>query len=144
MAPLGLAGRWAQVRDHARRAGADLPDAPHPDGTIVSGRTPRSRLGIWLMPDNSSPGALEEFLSLLAPSEDPSWIYANEAVVEARRRGARCREGDHRKTVLHTWLAWQEEPGLPFGTALRTGIFVRDSPEARRFVAWFHRLFVEA
>lgn len=139
-----LAGRWIQIRDRARRVGLDFPDSPHSDGTIVSGRLPDSRFGVWLMPDNTAPGALEDFLSKLVPVSDPIWTYADEIVFTARQRGARCQEKDHAKSVLHTWLAWQEEPGLPFGTALKSEYFGKDSDEAQRFVAWFLRLFGES
>ncbi len=121
-----LADRWAQIRDRASRNGLALPESPAPGGTVVAGRQPGSRVGIWLMPDNSSSGTLESFLSTLVPAEQPLWIFADEVTREARQRGAQCPEKDHLKSVLHTWLAWQEEPGLPFGTALKTGIFETD------------------
>jgi hypothetical protein len=139
-----LADRWAQIRGRANRADVALPESPGSEGTIVEGRQPESRVGIWLMPDNSSPGTLESFLSGLVPPDHPAWAYAGEATTEARKRGARCLEKDHLKSTLHTWLAWQEEPGLPFGTALRTGVFETESETARRFVGWFNRLFVES
>lgn len=139
-----LAARWTQVRDRARRAGLDLPASPHPEGTILQGRRPGSRIGFWLMPDNISPGALEHFLGkLVLSSGHPIWSYAGEATTEARRRGAECPETEHGKSVLYTWLAWQRDPGLPFGLALKAGLFQTDSEEAQRFVAWFRRLFVE-
>ncbi len=136
--------RWIQVRNRARRAELDLPDSPHPDGTIIPGQRPGSRIGVWLMPNNTSPGALEDFLGGLVPQGHPIWAYADEATMGARQRGARCRQKDHAKSVLHTWLAWQEEPGLPFGTALKAGFFEKDSEDALRFVAWFRRLFVDS
>ncbi len=139
-----LLARWAQIRDRANRAGVTLSELPRPEGTIVEGSRPGSRVGIWLMPDNSSPGTLESFLSQLVSGDDPIWAYADETTRNARQQGARCQDKDHAKSVLHTWLAWQEEPGLPFGTALRTGVFEVESEAARRFVAWFNRLFVEA
>ena len=37
----------------------------------------------------------------------------------------------------------QEEPGLPFGTALKAGSFETDREGALQFVAWFRNLFVE-
>jgi hypothetical protein len=140
---LSLAVRWAQIRDRARKVDVDLPASPEPEGTVVPGRLPDSLFGVWLMPDNSSPGTLENFLGKLAPADNPCWVYADEAVREARRRGAPCQEKDHAKSLLHTWLAWQEEPGLPFGTALKSEYFGKDSDEANRFVSWFRRLFVE-
>ena len=96
------------------------------------------------MPDNSSPGTLENFLSGLVPVEHPVWAYAGEATAEARQRGAGCQEKDHLKSLLHTWLAWQKEPGLPFGVAIKAEFFEKESAAARRFVAWFNRLFVES
>jgi hypothetical protein len=141
-ADASLPDRWSQIRGRAEAAGLKLPAAPQPDGTIVPGLRPGSRVGFWLMPDNTSPGNLEHFLSRLVPADDPTWSYAGEATIEARTRGARCKEKDHGKSTLHTWLAWQEDPGLPFGTALRAKIFEHDSEEALRFVSWFHRLFV--
>lgn len=95
------------------------------------------------MPDNSAPGTLEDFLDKLVPAGDPIRTYADEAVTEARQRGARCQERNHIKSALHTWLAWQEEPGLPFGTAMRAEYFEKDSEAAHRFVTWFRRLFTK-
>jgi hypothetical protein len=138
-----LSDRWDQFRNRAISVGLNLPERPEPGGTIVPGLRPSSRVGIWLMPDNSSPGILEDFLSRLVPREDTIWAHAGGVVAEARSLGARCREVDHLKSTLHTWLAWQEDPGLPFGTALRAQVFRHDSEDALRFVAWFRRLFVE-
>ena len=39
------------------------------------------------------------------------------------------------------WLAWQEEPGLPYGSAIRARYFGHDSEAARSFVTWFCLLF---
>jgi hypothetical protein len=136
-----LPDRWAQLRASAAKEGVELPASPDPEGTIVPGFLPGSQVGFWLMPDNREPGTLESFLQRLVPEGDTLWLYAGEVAGEARARGARCREKDHLKSSLHTWLAWQEDPGLPFGTALGAKVFAHDTPDALRFVAWFHRLF---
>ncbi len=131
--------RWAQLKERVRKADLELPESPQKDGTVIA----ESRIGIWLMPDNGSPGALEDFLHKLVSAGDQIRAYADEVVSEARQRGARCQEKDHLKSVLHTWLAWQEKPGLPFGTAIEAEYFGKESGDAHRFVAWFRRLFVE-
>jgi hypothetical protein len=46
------------------------------------------------------------------------------------------------KARIHTWLSWQENPGLPFGTAITAAYLSHDSPEALKFVAWFKKLFL--
>ena len=110
---------------------------------MVDGVEPEFKVGIWLMPDNRSIGALEHFIEKLIPGSDPCWDYAHEAASAARGRygGVACPEKDHLKSRLHTWLAWQREPGRPFGTALTASILSHDSPEALAFLRWFQRLF---
>lgn len=142
------ANRWEQARDLLRKLGVEMPDQPDPAGLVVvypgAGSAQRKRLGLWLMPDNQRRGILEDFLSTLVPPGDPLWPLAEEATRKARAQGARLSERDLAKGYLHTWLAWQEEPGLPFGTAVTSQILGNDSAEARAFVAWFHRLFYDA
>jgi hypothetical protein len=136
------ARRWAAVRDRCARGGVTLRENAEPAGTITEGGHPPKRVGVWLMPDNSQPGALEDFLLKLAPTEDPCWQRAREAVTGAV--AANCaRDARRLKHDFRTWLAWQEPPGMPFGVALTKKLLGSDSPEALAFVAWFRRLFVE-
>ena len=73
--------------------------------------------------------------------EDALFPIAETSTAEARRHGAEFPEADHRKAVLHAWLAWQQSPGLPYGTAIKAGFFRDDSPAALAFVDWYRRLF---
>jgi hypothetical protein len=136
-----MRGRWIQVKDGLGRAGVTLPESPRADGVVVPGMYPDWRVGVWLMPDNERPGQLEDFLGKLVPPNDTCWAYAAEAARRARGLGARFVDKDFPKAGVHTWLAWQETPGLPFGTAITAKYFGVDSPEALRFVAWFNQLF---
>jgi hypothetical protein len=139
-----LTDRWAQICDRLRQHNIACPKVPDPSGTIVTGLRPAWRLGIWLMPDNSNAGILEDFLAKLVPAGDPCWTYAQEATSTARdNHHAPLELKDTSKGSLYTWLAWQKKPGLPFGTALNAGMLAHDSPDALRFVAWFHRLFFQ-
>jgi hypothetical protein len=135
----GVDVRWQQLQARAQASGVNLPAGPDNEGVIVPGRTDGSEVGVWLMPNNASPGTLEDFLVELVPPRELLWAYAQTVVAEARTRGARYRA--ELKAALFTWLAWQEEPGLPFGTALRAGVLRHDSPTALVFVDWFRGLF---
>ncbi|MFH1466552.1 MAG: DUF3226 domain-containing protein [Pseudomonadota bacterium] len=54
----------------------------------------------------------------------------------------RCFRDVHEpKAVLHTWLAWQEEPGTPMGLALTRRYLDPCHPRAVAFAAWLRRLF---
>jgi hypothetical protein len=93
--------------------------------------------GVWLMPDNLRPGALEDFLQpMIEPSALADW--ANEATTVAQAKKA-APFRDHAKASLRTWLSWQAQPGLPPGEAVKRGL-LRSEPAAA-FVSWFLKLF---
>lgn len=46
-----------------------------------------------------------------------------------------------RKAMIHTWLAWQREPGRPMGLAITKRFLDPEAPSAMEFVAWVRRLF---
>ena len=118
-----------------------LPDSPDTKGTIVTGMFNDWKVGIWLMPDNQNKGELEDFLCKLVPKSDKCWPYSDEATKQAKKIGAKFTDKEFFKAKIHTWLAWQENPGLPFGTAITAKYFGVDSPEALMFVQWFKQLF---
>jgi len=136
-----LTHRWRTVRDRLRAADVTAPDKAPAEGFVGESSTYRSRVGVWLMPDNQHDGTLETFLRDLVDEDDLLIEQAASAADEAKRLGAPFAESDHTKAVLHTWLAWQKEPGRPFGTAIRARYFRHDSQAARTFVAWFRRLY---
>jgi len=133
--------RWIQLKESLSRAGVILPEFPDASGVIFPGMYPDWKVGVWLMPDNRNQGRLEEFLRGLVPGDNTCWAYAGEATSHAKGLGARFADTEFAKARIHTWLAWQETPGLPFGTAITAKYFGVDSPEALRFVQWFRRLF---
>ena len=139
--------RWRAMSNRLQQAGVAPPPAIPAGGFVGESGEYRARVGVWLMPDNQQEGArgegtLERFLETLVGEGDPLLPYAQEATTQARTtHGASYREGDVRKAILHAWLAWQEEPGLPYGTAIRAQFFRHDIPVAENFVAWFCRLF---
>lgn len=148
--------RWMELRD--RLAGSrvvTLDPAPIPvqqlsvipeSGFVGVSEEYRTRVGIWMMPDNKSAGALERFLASLVPKDSsgtlPSlYVFAEQQTMSAPSNGAQFREVDLLKATLACWLAWQRSPGRPYGTAIRAGYFDKDSPEANLFVTWFKTLF---
>ena len=131
--------RWQQLRRKFGDVGVSISDAPNPDGVVVphEGKT----IGIWMMPNNEDKGALEEFLVDLVPDGDRSWPYAERAVGKAMQLGAQIDKVDRLKARMHTWLAWQKEPGRPYGIAVKSKYFNHESPTALKFVNWFKGVF---
>ncbi|NLS94530.1 MAG: hypothetical protein GXX96_20430 [Planctomycetaceae bacterium] len=93
------------------------------------------------MPDNQHDGKLETFLKSLVDTDDKVFHHALKSTKQAIGIGATFREVDRPKAEVHTWLAWQETPGLPYGSAIRAQFFGHDSPAAVAFVQWFRRLY---
>ena len=133
--------RWNAVSGRLKPVGLTLPDEIPPEGFVGDADLVQARVGVWLMPDNQRSGALEEFLRDLVESKDPLLPLADTSTQQAQERGARFPDSARRKAVLHAWLAWQESPGLPYGTAIRAKYFGHDSTAALAFVAWFRRVF---
>jgi hypothetical protein len=140
-ADVDLAARWEQIRGRIRAAGIDLPDLPPEGGLVVRREQRPTRVGVWLMPNNQTTGMLEDFLATLLPAADPCWPHAVESTGRAIALGAPLQPIHRAKGELHAWLAWQADPGMPFGQAITARVLSHDSPEALRFVAWFLELF---
>ena len=138
---------WRAISNRLERAGVVPPPTIPVEGFVGESGEYNTRVGVWLMPDNQQEGVrgegtLERFLEALVQGADPLLPYAREATTQAKAvHGAGYPNGDVRKAMLHAWLAWQEEPGLPYGTAIRARYFRHDSPVAKRFVTWFRRVF---
>jgi hypothetical protein len=134
--------RWRQLENECAKAGISLPDNPTPDGLVIPGITPDRRFGIWLMPDNRGTGSLEDFLRQMIPADDAIRGHADDSAMKAKDLGAPFRDAHLGKAQLRTWLAWQEQPGLPPGKAIQYKSLTHDNELALRFLSWFQRLFL--
>lgn len=97
------------------------------------------RVGVWIMPDNESTGAFEEFAKHLVPDDDELWEYSEDVIDELPER--RFDDKDKGKAHIHTWLAWQETPREPIGRAIKQGVLTPEADLAEDFVEWVRRLF---
>ncbi len=134
-----LLGRWQSVRDILNRTGyVHIPDEPQPEGTVVY-QDDRPSVGVWLMPDNTLPGMLEHFVEFLVPQDDGLWQHANGCLDQLPER--RFPQQHKMKAHVHTWLAWQAEPGKPIGQAITKRYLDADAPHATQFIRWVRRTF---
>lgn len=140
-ADLDILKRWQALRGCLQGLGVQVPLVPSEGGLVCPGYFEDYRIGVWVMPNNRSTGMLEDFLRMLIAPDDPTWGHAEEATTRARELGAPISPLHQAKGAIHTWLAWREEPGKPFGTAITARYFRHDTPEALAFVAWFRELF---
>ena len=139
-----LAERWQAVGDRFRAAGYHFPASPTPTGTIIPSRigSPLPRAGVWVWPNNKDCGELEDFLKSLVPPEDQLLPFAKRVVKCLPEKRFTC--SDQSKAVIHTWLAWQSNPGRPYGTAITAGFLDPRAGVASSLVKWMQCLFYPA
>jgi hypothetical protein len=137
-----LNARWNQIRHVLCDKGyANVPEQPVSAGTIIA-PPPASILptvGVWLMPDNRSSGILENFLRFLVPHG--CRLFAHAETVLAGLPEKRFSQTAMPKALIHTWLAWQQDPGRPLGQAITARLLDDRVPEAEAFLHWIQRLF---
>jgi len=137
-----LAGRWARLRNILLRAGTiDIPATPEPEGLVVElDQDYRTVIvGIWLMPDNQLPGMLENFVAFLVPQGDALWVHADSALQQLPE--SRFPKAHRPKAHIHTWLAWQKEPGIPMGLAITKRYLDADASSVAPLITWIRRVF---
>ena len=143
-ADIDVAARWRSLSDRLIRVGyTGVPNSPAPEGTILD---PPSgillpRVGIWIMPDNQTKGILEDFLRFLLPARSPLFDHIATSVATIPAGERRFSQLAEPKVLIHTWLAWQEEPGKPLGTAITARYLDPAVAQVDVLVSWLNRLF---
>ena len=132
-----LDARWDAVTNRLREENIEVPDSPDPTGTIISS-TPR--VGLWFMPDNTSPGELENFVSEMIPDDDPIWPRSQHYIDDIPEADRKFTEKKILRAKVHAWLATREDP-RPMGTAIRARDLQIDGTLSTTFANWLRQLF---
>ena len=139
-----LAARWQSLRDRLIRVGyTGVPDEPTAGGTIIDPPVGvlLPRVGIWIMPDNQTKGILEDFIRFLVPAGSRLFDHVATSVATIPAGERRFSQLAEPKALIHTWLAWQEEPGKPMGTAITARYLDHGVAQVDILVSWLKRLF---
>ena len=131
-------GRWNAIMGRLRKAGiGQLPSSPRSSGTILPGQP---KIGIWLMPDNSSRGELEDFIARMIPERDEVWPLSQHYIDGIPKRERKFKPKKTRRAQIHAWLAAREDPRL-MGAAIGAKDLELDGVLCQRFIAWLTELF---
>lgn len=139
-----LNARWDSLKNLLAQVGyTGLPYKPISTGTIIDAPADAllPKVGIWIMPNNTTTGNLEDFLRFLVPSESKLFAHVQNSVAGIPEEERRFHKNMKSKAVIHTWLAWQEEPGKPLGTAITARYLDHEVPQVDDFVVWLRDLF---
>lgn len=137
--------QWQRVKSVLEKTGyTNIPTEPNPNGTIIEQEN-KIKFGVWIMPDNKiERGYLETFLKFFVDENDKTWEQAKNCVDNLVSKPFVKENTDYtEKAEIHTFLAWQEEPGKPFGQAITAKYLQPENPNCENFVNWLKSLFVE-
>lgn len=135
-----VGARLDSIKDKLKAYSYKFPDIPDLDGTVITAYEDKPKVGFWLMPNNQNSGMLEDFCAELAEPE--ALKYAQECVEQAVTRQLATFKGVHEtKAIIHTYLAWCDEPGYPLGKAVTKQSLRPHSAIAIKFTNWLNCLF---
>ncbi len=143
-ADINMNDRWQSIRNRVIGVGYHgVPTQPAQDGTILEPPegTLLPKVGIWIMPDNRTDGILEDFLRFLVRPPNDLYDHVEASVAAIPQEHRLFKDLDEIKAIIHTWLAWQEDPGKPYGTAITAGFLDPNVAEVDTLVSWLKRLF---
>ena len=129
--------RWQAVSGRLARENIQMPGNSDSAGTIING-TPR--IGIWIMPDNRSPGELEDFVATMIPEDDPIWPRSGEYIDGIPARERRFSPDKVMRAKIYAWLATRRMPGR-MGSAIGAGDLRVFGEPGTDFSAWLGTLF---
>ncbi len=133
--------RWESLRTKLMASAYTLPESLPKEGLILE-KEDAVKVGIWLMPNNESNGMLEDFIQFLIPKGDALLEKAKTVLAEIEAAELhRYKKAHHSKALMHSWLAWQEDPGTPMGLTITKQYLRLETKAANPFVNWLQKLF---
>ncbi len=139
--------RWIQLRDRLRENGFQgIPNRPSVAGTVVDLdlQTRTARLGVWIMPNNSLPGMLEDFLAWLVPANDKTLPHVDRFLNGIPAADQLFTDQHKPKARIHSYLAVQEDPGKPLGLAITCKFLDANKTEVvAPFLAWLRAVLLD-
>ena len=134
-----LSARWDAVKARLLTESIGLPERPVAGGTISPTGT-RPRVGVWLMPDNTSSGELEDFVVQMVPVDDPVWPMSQHYIDAIHEQDRKFSKQKTQRAKLHAWLATREDPRR-MGSAIGARDLEIDGALCCAFLAWLQALF---
>lgn len=133
-----FAARWQSISDVISQLKYPI-NRPNQNGVILTHNDPMyPKLGIWIMPNNLDEGMLEDFAVNLIP-DNKLLGYVDQCIENLPEK--RFIENHMSKARIHTWLAWQKEPGSSIGLAVTRNYLNKESALSLQFLQWLKDLY---
>lgn len=135
-----ITSRWNKISGLLNSLGYQVPVVLPENGLIINHND--ISIGLWIMPNNSLSGMIEDFVRFLVPDNDELLKFAQGSLDAIENGGLNKYNPIHKsKALIHTWLSWQEDPGTPMGASITKRYLTTDAVVCNTFVDWLNRLF---
>jgi hypothetical protein len=135
-----LQSRWRHLKNILSTIGFDVPEILPETGLILEKDSQKT--GVWIMPNNDANGMLEDFISFLIPPKDELLPIVHSTLDDIETRQLNKYSIIHKsKAIIHTWLAWQKEPGKPMGLSITKKYLSTNDVTCHNFLEWLNNLF---
>ena len=135
-----LQKRWNSISSIISEQGFHCPPEIPSEGFIVL--KGEIKIGIWIMPNNNTTGMLEDFISFLVPVDDKLFLRSNATLSQMEQENINRYSLTHKsKALIHTWLAWQSDPGTPMGLAITKKYLTNTEENCSVFIKWINDTF---
>lgn len=131
---------WKELATGFSRTTISFPNTPDPAGVIIPEQPGTPRIGVWMMPDNQSPGELEDFVKRMIPPTAPVWPEAQRYIDNIPPGIRKFAPDKTDKAKLYAWLATLKEPAR-MGAAIGNGDLQTNNRLCQTFLLWLQRLF---
>lgn len=136
-----IAARWQQLKEILDDAQVEHPETLDASGYIGVNEKGQ-KVGIWMMPNNNLNGMLEDFIQFLVPPDDALLPEARQILATLEAKAVQQYKDVHQsKALIHTWLAWQEDPGTPLGLAITKKYLTVEEENCRVLMTWISKVF---
>ncbi|MDR1962213.1 MAG: hypothetical protein LBQ50_00340 [Planctomycetaceae bacterium] len=133
--------RWQSIKNSVSLYGFIVSDRLPPEGLIFE-NAEGIKIGVWVMPNNETNGMLEDFIAFLVPEKDQLLPIADNVLNDIEKQKLEKYLPVHQsKARIHTWLAWQDEPGSPLGQSITKRYLSTDNHSCSLLIDWLKRLF---
>ena len=119
----------------------DIPKNPVATGSFMM-TNDRTRIGVWIMPDNISAGSLENMIEQMI-DDDKIWQLSRNFIGDAQTiTQIQYTQGKRKKAEVRAWLATLADPGqIEYALGYRN--LSVDGELIEQFYSWLEQLFKE-
>lgn len=97
--------------------------------------------GLWVMPDNTQEGMLEDLLKECIHTNEQALFAHAQSVVKKLPKPQKFKSIHSSKAEIATWLAWQKKPGHGLYSAVTDQLLDSNKPLYADLIAWMKHIF---